>query len=94
MSNINTEILAAINTNDVRAIERTLNNLGKEADVLGRGTDEERLSVPGFGEIYFDGRMEECPGFVVRYDDSDDAVEPDELAAMLTEVVEFAQAIA
>ena len=94
MSNINTEILAAINTNDLRAIETVLNGLGVNAAIANRRTDNECLHVDGFGIVVFDGRMEECPGYFVRTDECDNIVETVELAEMLTEVVEFCQAIA
>lgn len=94
MNSIQNEILAAINTNDLRAIETVLNGLGVEAAIANRRTDDECLHVDGFGVIVFDGRMEECPGYFVRTEDCDDIVEPDELAALLAEVVEFCQAIA
>lgn len=98
MNSTNLEILAAINTNDLRAIETVLNGLGVEADRLGRGSDEERLHVPSYGTIVFDGRSEEAPGYYVISLDSTDlsgwdySLTPDELADALTELVEFAAA--
>lgn len=100
MNTAHTEILAAINTNDLRAIERALNARGIEADLLDRNTDRERLHVQAFGTIVFDGRSEDSPGYYVMSLDSTDlrgcdySFTPEELADSLAEIVGYAQQVA
>lgn len=78
----------AIATNDVTHIETTLNLIGISAMVRNRNTDAECLEIEGFGSVVFDGRMEECPGYFIRYADYDDIVEPDELLRALQKFVQ------